>query len=117
MEEEFVQNQEILKPREERNQEERSQVDDLRGAPMGIGTLEEIIDDDHAIISNPMGPEYYVCILSIVDKDQLEPGCAVLIHQKVSLPVLRHNSILMTKDRRIRWWVSWQTMLIRWFQS
>jgi 26S proteasome regulatory subunit T2 len=88
MEEEFVQNQEILKPMEERNLEERSRVDDLRGAPMGIATLEEIIDDDHAIISTSMGPEYYVCILSIVDKDQLEPGCTVLVHQKVHLKML-----------------------------
>jgi 26S proteasome regulatory subunit T2 len=83
MEEEFVQNQEVLKPQDERNQEERTRVDDLRGSPMGIGTLEEIIDDDHAIISNAMGPEYYVPIMSFVDKDQLEPGCSVLLHHKM----------------------------------
>jgi hypothetical protein len=27
--------------------------------------------------------EYYVNILSFVDKDQLEPGCAILMHNKV----------------------------------
>jgi hypothetical protein len=26
--------------------------------------------------------EYYVCILSFVDKDLLEPGCSILIHHK-----------------------------------
>lgn len=51
MEEEFVQNQERLKPQTEKAQEERTKVDELRGSPMNIGTLEEIIDDDHAIIS------------------------------------------------------------------
>ena len=31
MEEEFISNQERLKPQEEKNEEERSKVDDLRG--------------------------------------------------------------------------------------
>lgn len=102
LEEEFVQNQERLRPREDKNQvcrnnnspfilltqlltiiqEERSRVDDLRGAPMNVGTLEEIIDDDHAIVSSSSGPEYYVSILSFVDKDLLEPGCSILMHHK-----------------------------------
>ncbi len=50
---------------------------------MNVGTLDEIIDDDHAIVSTPHGPEHYVSILSFVDKDMLEPGCTVLIHNKV----------------------------------
>lgn len=85
LEEEFVVNQERLKPesaREDKNEEERTRVDDLRGSPMTVGTLEEIIDDDHAIISTPSGPEYYVSIMSFVDKDLLEPGCTVLLHHK-----------------------------------
>lgn len=83
MEEEFVTNQEKYKPREERTEEDRVKVEDIRGTPMGVGTLEEIIDDDHAIVSSAVGPEYYVYITSFVDKDQLEPGCSVLLHQKV----------------------------------
>ncbi|RKP09629.1 26S proteasome subunit P45 [Thamnocephalis sphaerospora] len=84
MEEEFVVNQERLKPQDEKNQEERSRVDDLRGSPMGVGTLEEIIDDNHAIVSAATGPEYYVSIMSFVDKDALEPGCSVLLHHKTT---------------------------------
>jgi len=84
MEEEFIRNQEILKPKHEKDEEERSKVDDLRGSPMSIGTLEEIIDDNHAIVSSSVGPEYYVNILSIVDQDQLEPGASVLLHNKTS---------------------------------
>lgn len=83
MEEEFVANQERLKPQEERNEEDRSKVDDLRGSPMSVGNLEEIIDENHAIVSSSVGPEYYVSILSFVDKSQLEPGCSVLMHNKV----------------------------------
>ncbi len=51
---------------------------------MSVGTLEEIIDDNHAIVSSSNGPEYYVTILSIVDADQLEPGASVLLHNKNS---------------------------------
>ncbi|GFZ20165.1 AAA-type ATPase family protein [Actinidia rufa] len=83
MEEEFVTNQERLKPQEEKTEEDRSKVDDLRGSPMSVGNLEELIDENHAIVSSSVGPEYYVGILSFVDKDQLEPGCAILMHNKV----------------------------------
>ena len=55
-------------------------VDELRGTPMAIGTLEEIIDDGHAIISSASGPEYYVSIMSFVDKNLLEPASSVLLH-------------------------------------
>jgi 26S proteasome regulatory subunit T2 len=59
MEEEFVVNQERLKPQEDKNVEERTKVDELRGTPMHVGTLEEIIDDDHAIVSTSHGPGIY----------------------------------------------------------
>ncbi|KAJ1477234.1 hypothetical protein T484DRAFT_1822109 [Baffinella frigidus] len=84
MEEEFIQNQERLKPQEEKSQEERQKVDDLRGTPMGVGNLEEMIDDNHAIVSSSVGPEYYVNIMSFVDRDLLEPGCSVLTHNKAT---------------------------------
>lgn len=50
---------------------------------MAVGTLEEIIDDNHAIVSTSVGSEHYVTIMSFVDKDQLEPGCTVLLNHKV----------------------------------
>ncbi|XP_075666246.1 26S proteasome regulatory subunit 4 homolog B-like [Castanea sativa] len=78
--EEFVANQERLKPHEEKNEEDRSKVDDLRGSPMSVGNLEELIYENHAIVSSSVGHEYYVGILSFIDKDQLEPGCAILMH-------------------------------------
>lgn len=83
---EYVTNQSLLQPAatESKTTEERTAVDELRGSPMAIGSLEEIIDDDHAIISSANGPEYYVSIMSFVDKDLLEPGCAVLLHNKTN---------------------------------
>jgi 26S proteasome regulatory subunit T2 len=97
LEEEYVENQERLRKAKstkdstaptsdldatDRNADERSRVDDMRGSPMGVGTLEEMIDDDHAIVSSTTGPEYYVSIMSFVDKDLLEPGASVLLHHK-----------------------------------
>lgn len=60
---------------------------------MTVGTLEEIIDDNHAIVSSSMGPEYYVSIMSFVNQDLLEVGCSVLLHNKV-----RYFDILFSSD-------------------
>lgn len=57
LEEEFIQNQERLKPQEVKAAEERIKVDELRGTPMNVGSLDEIVDDNHAIVSTPNGPE------------------------------------------------------------
>jgi len=52
-----------------------------------VGSLEEIIDDNHAIVSSAVGPEYYVPIMSFVDRDQIEPGSSVLLHNKTNAVV------------------------------
>jgi len=83
LEKEFVTNQEAIKPKRERNKEERDEIDTLSGTPLVIGTLEEMIDEDHCIVSTAMGPQYYVNILSFVDKDLLEPSCTVLLNHKM----------------------------------
>jgi len=83
LEEEFIKNQEVLKPKEEKDQAEKDKVDELRGTPMGVGNLEEMIDDNHAIVSSSVGPEYYVNVMSFVNPDLLEAGASVLLHNKV----------------------------------
>lgn len=83
LEQEFIQNQERLKPKEEKDQEQREKVEEIRGTPMAVGTLEEMIDDNHAIVSSSVGPEYYVSVMSFVNKDNLEPGSSILLHNKV----------------------------------
>ena len=84
LEEEFVLRQEQVKPQEESAQKERTKVEDIRGSPMNVASLEEMIDDNHAIVASNVGPEYYVNIMSFVDKDQLEPGCSLLTHYRVN---------------------------------
>ena len=87
LEEEFIQNQQRLKPTEEKDQEEHMKLEDLRGTPMSVGNLEEIVDENHAIVSSTSGTEYYVAIMSFVDKDALTPGTTILLHHKVCLSV------------------------------
>merc|ERR1719247_1507805 len=82
MEEEFIKEQQRLAPQDDRENEEKSKLDEIRGSPMDVGSLEEFIDENHCIVSTANGPEYYVNMLSFVDKDQLEPGTSVLIHHK-----------------------------------
>jgi len=65
-----------------KKEKERADVDTLRGMPMPIANLEEIIDDDHAIVAPQSGLDYYVSMLSIVDRDLLEPGSAVLLKER-----------------------------------
>lgn len=85
MEDEFLKNinATLNLKQEEKDDDEQSKVDDLRGTPMSVGNLEEIIDDNHAIVSTSVGSEHYVSILSFVDKEQLEPNCSVLLNHKV----------------------------------
>jgi len=82
LEHEFVSNQEILRPSEDRNKEEKDKLEQIMGTPIIIGSLEEMVDDNHCIVSSSSTGEAYVSILSIVDRDLLEPGCTVLMHYK-----------------------------------
>ena len=43
LEEEFIQNQERLKPKEDKEDEEKTKLEELRGSPMDVGSLEEFI--------------------------------------------------------------------------
>mmetsp|Transcript_38881 Transcript_38881/g.78420 ORF Transcript_38881/g.78420 Transcript_38881/m.78420 type:complete len:440 (+) Transcript_38881:32-1351(+) len=82
MEQEFIRNQEVFKPSEESNKAEIEKMEEIRSSPMQVGTLEEMIDDNHAIVSSQHGPESYVAVHSFVDQEKLEPGCSVLMHHK-----------------------------------
>ena len=78
MEKEYIQNKKVNIKEDENAEEEKNIIETLRGNPIHIGTLEEIINEEKAIVSLS-GEEFYVNILSIVDKEQLELGCNVLL--------------------------------------
>ena len=84
MEVAFAANQERLCPYEEKNEEDRSKFDDLRESPISVRNLDELIDENHVIVSSSIRMKYYVTILSFVDKDQLVLDYAIFMHNKVS---------------------------------
>lgn len=94
MEHKFIRNKEQRKPWKEKQEEERSKADHLRGTPASVGTLEETIDDNHAILSTSVGSEHHISILLFVEKDLLEPGSSVLLNHKV-------YTVMGC------WWVTW----------
>ena len=49
---------------------------------MKVANLEEIITDDKVIVSSDHGFQWYVPIMSFVDREQLEPNCSILINPR-----------------------------------
>ena len=53
-----------MNPQEDKNEEERSKIEEVRGSPMAVGSLEEIIDENHAIVSTSVGSANLIAILN-----------------------------------------------------
>lgn len=70
-------------------QEDEITIESIRGAPLTISTVEEIVDDDHVIISIKGILEYLVGVASFVDRDLLEPGVSVLLNSIVCVFLAR----------------------------
>ena len=73
--------------------------------PLTVGTLEEMIDDNHCIVSSSGLPDQYVCILSIVDADALEPGCSVLLRKEnqAVVGILGNEADPLVAVMKVRW--------------
>ncbi|GAB2291487.1 26S proteasome regulatory subunit 4 B [Dionaea muscipula] len=63
-----------------RNVENQSKIQVFLQYPLMIGILEEMVNDNHAVVDASDEGEIYVGIMSFVDKDQLVPGCSVLLN-------------------------------------
>lgn len=83
MEIEFIQNQERLKPQKRRNTREQKLVDQLRGAPMKSGTLEEVIDAQHAIVKTVSLFIHY--ILNCLERRQRDVRLHVFVRRQGSV--------------------------------
>ena len=83
LEEEFIDQCQLLEINEDKIEEELKQIQAIRGGTMVVGTLEEVIDDDHAIVTVPGYGENYVCIMSFVDRELLELSGSVLVDEKI----------------------------------
>ncbi|XP_025418231.1 26S proteasome regulatory subunit 4-like [Sipha flava] len=82
MEEEFIVNCGRLKSQEEEDETDLLKIEEIRGTPMDVGVLKELINEDHAIVSSSVSSDYYVNVMSFVNKELLIPGCTLLLHHK-----------------------------------
>lgn len=116
MEQEFIQNQERLKPQEERQEEERAKVDELRGTPMAVGSLEEIIDDQHAIVSTVSFSFLFFFVTDLFrtsEANTTSTSCPLLIKSSWSQDALFSSIIKTTllsecfQTTLTQWCLSW----------
>ncbi|KAK8802232.1 hypothetical protein WA588_005205 [Blastocystis sp. NMH] len=80
METEYVRNKSEAKKVDGGPDENELTIESIRGSPLNICTVDEIIDEDHVIISIRGVLQYLVGVASFVDRDLLEPNCSVLVN-------------------------------------
>ncbi|CAD5221796.1 unnamed protein product [Bursaphelenchus okinawaensis] len=59
----------------------QEEVKRIQSVPVVIGQFLEAVDQDHAIVGSTTGSNYYVRVLSILDRELLKPGCSVALHK------------------------------------
>lgn len=72
--------QQITEEIDKEKSSEMKQVEELRKTPNIVATLEEIVDENHVIVSHQAGVEYYVPMPSFVDRGLIQIGQSVLCH-------------------------------------
>mmetsp|Transcript_24325 Transcript_24325/g.60948 ORF Transcript_24325/g.60948 Transcript_24325/m.60948 type:complete len:417 (-) Transcript_24325:3068-4318(-) len=104
IQEEYVKDeQKNLKRELLRAQEE---VKRIQSVPLVIGNFLEMIDTHHGIVGSTTGSNYYVRILSTIDRELLKPSSSVALHRHSNalvdvLPPEADSSIqLMTSDKK-----------------
>nr|XP_027193971.1 26S proteasome regulatory subunit 4 homolog A-like [Dermatophagoides pteronyssinus] len=65
----------------------KAEAESFQTTPLMVGTIKELFNDSHAIVSTSLGSDTYLPILSIVDKSKLQLECSVLLHQKINAVV------------------------------
>lgn len=53
----------------------------IRSVPLVIGQFLEMIDEHHGIASSTAGSNYYVFVLSTLNRELLKPSCSVALHR------------------------------------
>ncbi|KAI6175910.1 AAA domain-containing protein [Aphelenchoides bicaudatus] len=59
----------------------QEEVKRIQSVPVVIGQFLEAVDHNHAIVGSTTGSNYYVRVLSILDRELLKPGCSVALHK------------------------------------
>ena len=59
----------------------KEEVKRIQSVPLVIGQFLEIVDNNHCIVSSTASSNYYVRILSTLDREQLKPNASVALHR------------------------------------
>mmetsp|Transcript_18387 Transcript_18387/g.39576 ORF Transcript_18387/g.39576 Transcript_18387/m.39576 type:complete len:143 (-) Transcript_18387:6-434(-) len=59
----------------------KEEVKRIQSVPLVIGQFLEIIDHNHGIVSSTTGSNYYVRILSTINREVLKPSSSVALHR------------------------------------
>ena len=59
----------------------QEEVKRIQSVPLVIGQFLEMIDADHGIVGSTTGSNFYVRILSTIDREQLKPSASVALHR------------------------------------
>ena len=59
----------------------QEEVKRIQSVPLVIGQFLEIIDHNHGIVSSTAGSNYYVRVLSTINRELLKAGSSVALHR------------------------------------
>eukprot|EP01125_Pyxidicula_operculata_P022544 TRINITY_DN927_c0_g1_i1.p1 TRINITY_DN927_c0_g1~~TRINITY_DN927_c0_g1_i1.p1 ORF type:complete len:421 (+),score=96.32 TRINITY_DN927_c0_g1_i1:29-1291(+) len=59
----------------------QEEVKRIQSVPLVVGQFLEMIDEYMGIVGSTTGSNYYVRILSTIDRELLKPGCSVALHR------------------------------------
>jgi 26S proteasome regulatory subunit T3 len=59
----------------------QEEVKRIQSVPLTIGTFLEMIDEHHGIVTSTAGSNYYVRVLSTLDREKLKPNSSVALHR------------------------------------
>ena len=84
----------------------QEEVKRIQSVPLVIGQFLEPVDQNYGIVGSTIGPNYYVRILSTIDRELLKPNASVALHKHSNalvdvLPPEADSSIAMlTADEK-----------------
>ena len=59
----------------------QEEVKRIQSVPLVIGQFLEPVDQNYGIVGSTIGPNYYVRILSTIDRELLKPNASVALHK------------------------------------
>ena len=59
----------------------KEEVKRIQSVPLVIGNFNEMVDSEYGIVSSTAGSNYYVRILSTLDREELKPNASVGLHR------------------------------------